>query len=127
MTSGLSMDALVQRIEREIDHVTGVRQRLLGNTVTPSTQWVIDNAEDPLFIDRLNSFGVQLGGTAESVSKLLLPRLLSRAAENTGSVVDNLAMCNKWLEHERPQPAAPTGGSRPISAIHQNGLFGYLA
>lgn len=60
---------LLQRIEREIAHLKCVRARLLEGTHDVTAEWVRRNADEPLLIDRLNSFGMQVGRTAESVTK----------------------------------------------------------
>jgi len=91
---------LVHRIDREIAHLKAVRARLLEGTSEVSADWVRANADDPVFIDRLNSFGMQLGRTSASVTKKLLPRLLEYAGESVGSVIDNLNTAHKvgWIE-----------------------------
>jgi hypothetical protein len=91
---------LFQRVARELDHLQAVRDRLLeaGNAIT--TEWIRANAENPVFIDRLNSFGMQLGRTGESITKKLLPALLAYANEPVGSVIDNLNTAHRigWIE-----------------------------
>lgn len=101
---------LLQRIEREVSHLKAVRARLLEGTRKVTAEWVRANAEDPVFIDRLNSFGMQVGRTAESVTKKLLPQLLEYAGESVGSVIDNLNTAHKvgWIE----DPAAWTDLNR---------------
>jgi len=97
---------LVHRVDREIAHLQAVRARLLEGTEQVSADWVRANADDPVFIDRLNSFGMQVGRTAESVTKKLLPHLLEYAGESVGSVIDNLNTADKigWID----DPAAWT-------------------
>lgn len=97
---------LVKRIDRELAHLKAVRARLLEDGGEVTADWVRRNADDPAFIDRLNSFGMQVGRTAESVTKKLLPRLLEYAGESVGSVIDNLNTAHKvgWIE----DPAAWT-------------------
>lgn len=91
---------LFDRIAREIAHLSAVRQRLLGDTPEVTAAWVEAHADEPVFIDRLNSFGMQVGRTAESVTKKLLPQLLDFAGESVGSVIDNLNTAHKigWIE-----------------------------
>lgn len=90
---------LFERIEREIAHLLAVRERLLAGAEHVTPEWVERNAEDDTFVDRLNSFGIQLGRTAESMTKKLLPQLLVYAGEPTGSVIDNLNTAHKigWI------------------------------
>ncbi|MEX1081171.1 MAG: hypothetical protein WEC99_04045 [Halofilum sp. (in: g-proteobacteria)] len=91
---------LFHRITRELAHLSAVRERLLGENREITADWVRARAEDPVFIDRLNSFGMQVGRTSESVTKKLLPRLLDYAGESVGSVIDNLNTAHKvgWIE-----------------------------
>ncbi|PSQ94233.1 MAG: hypothetical protein BRD57_00780 [Proteobacteria bacterium SW_6_67_9] len=91
---------LFARIAREIDHLEAVRDRLLEGCDAVEPAWIRANADDPLFVDRLNSFGMQLGRTGESITKKLLPALLAYANEPVGSVIDNLNTAHKvgWID-----------------------------
>jgi len=91
---------LLRRIEREVEHLAGVRDRLLEGSTTASPVWVAAQAQNTLFIDQLHSFGSQLSRTSESVASKLLPKLLDFAGETTGSVIDNLNIAHKigWIE-----------------------------
>lgn len=97
---------LFRRIAREIEHLEAVRARLLEGDPAITPEWVAEHADDAQFIDRLNSFGIQLGRTAESITKKLLPQLLEYAGETVGSVIDNLNTAHKvgWID----DPAAWT-------------------
>jgi len=91
---------LFQRIARELAHLEAARDRLLATGAAITTEWIRANAEDPVFIDRLNSFGMQLGRTGESITKKLLPTLLAYANEPVSSVIDNLNTAHRigWIE-----------------------------
>jgi len=91
---------LFDRIAREIAHLEAVRARLVPDQNTVNADWVARHADESIFIDRLNSFGMQLGRTGESVTKKLLPRLLEYAGEPVGSVIDNLYTAHKvgWID-----------------------------
>ncbi len=106
---------LVHRIDRELAHLQAVRARLLEDTTEVTAEWVRANADDPVFIDRLNSFGMQLGRTCESVTNKLLPHLLDYAGESVGSVIDNLNTAHKvgWIE----DPAAWTDLKRTRNTL----------
>lgn len=110
-----AIQRLVHRIDRELSHLKAVRSRLLEDTTEVTAEWVRANADDPVFIDRLNSFGMQLGRTSESVTKKLLPHLLEYAGESVGSVIDNLNTAHKvgWIE----DPAAWTDLNRVCNTL----------
>ena len=78
-------------VAREDEHLLAVRERLFGNTVgAVDGAWVNRLVQDPIGIDRLESFVGKFTRMQDTIMDKLVPRFLRFVGEPVGTAIDNL-------------------------------------
>ncbi len=101
---------LLELVGREDEHLLAVRNRLLGDDCSVSSQRVEEILATDIGIDRLESFGAKFGRMQDTVIDKLVPALLTAAGEPTAAAIDNLGRLERlglvnsvdeWLQMRR--------------------------
>lgn len=89
------LSQLIALVDRESEHLAGVRQRLLGDNCSVDAQRLEALLADDIGIDRLESFGAKFARMQDSVVDKLIPTVLSQAGETVSAAIDNLSRMEK--------------------------------
>lgn len=104
------LSRLLELVQREDEHLLAVRQRLLGDDCRTDKARVEHLLNDPLGIDRLESFGAKFGRMQDTLVDKLIPAVLRAAGEPVAAAIDNLERMERlglvhtadtWLEMRR--------------------------
>ncbi|WP_018936843.1 hypothetical protein [Thioalkalivibrio sp. ALJ24] len=86
---------LLNLVDREDEHLLGVRERLLAGDCSVSPDRVRGILAADSGIDRLESFGAKFGRMQDTIMDKLVPAFLISAGEKPGPAIDNLARLEK--------------------------------
>lgn len=84
------LQRLIDLVNREDEHLLGVRKRLLGDDCRVDPARVEQLLSSDLGIDRLESFGAKFGRMQDTIMDKLIPALLKAAGEPVMAAIDNL-------------------------------------
>ncbi|MGM0554440.1 MAG: hypothetical protein ACQETK_11790 [Pseudomonadota bacterium] len=86
---------LIDRVDREDEHVLAVRERLLEGDCKVDSERIQGILSTDTGVDRLESFGAKFGRMQDTIMDKLIPAFLACAGENTGPAIDNLSRLEK--------------------------------
>ena len=88
--AGSRLTQLIDLVDREDEHLLGVRERLLGDDCAVDAERVEGIVASDTGIDRLESFGAKCSRMQDTIVDKLVPALLRELGERPAAAIDNL-------------------------------------